>query len=218
MDGLRELFDTLLRVYGKRHWWPAKAPFEMMTGAVLTQNTTWRNVEKALANIGARLSPAFIAGISCDELAQIIRPSGYYNQKAMKLKALTEWYARYGYDIGKAAQCSAEQLRGELLAVKGIGRETADSILLYALHKPCFVVDTYTKRLMYRLGYDLPDTYDGLRLKIEENLPSDVYLYNEFHALIVEHAKRHCRKTPCCEGCPVEASCQKRITDNPALN
>ncbi|HWR42711.1 hypothetical protein [Sporomusa sp.] len=211
MNGLYELFNTLLTAYGKRNWWPAKTPFEMMVGAILTQNTTWTNVEKALANLGDRLSPTFIAGVKLDELAQIIRSSGYYNQKAIKLKALTQWYENYGYNIEKAAKIDGEILRTELLSVKGVGRETADSILLYALNKPFFVIDTYTKRILYRIGYDIPDTYDGLRLKIEENLPRDVPLYGEFHGLIVEHAKRHCTKKPSCEGCPAEAVCQKRI-------
>jgi endonuclease-3 related protein len=109
-------------------------------------------------------------------------------------------------------QMDGQFLRSELLAVKGVGCETADSILLYALNKPFFVVDTYTKRLFLRQGYAVPNTYEGLRSKIEENLPPDIYLYNEFHALIVEHAKRHCKKTPACEACPVEAVCKKRIT------
>ncbi|SMC33293.1 endonuclease III domain-containing protein [Sporomusa malonica] len=211
MNGLHELFCTLLHAYNKRHWWPAKTPFEMMVGAILTQNTTWTNVGKAIANFGDRLSPAFIAHVNCDELAQIIRSSGYYNQKAIKLKALTEWYGKYEYTIEKAAHIDGELLRTELLSVKGIGRETADSILLYALHKPFFVIDTYTKRILSRLGYDIPTAYDDLRLKIEASLPRDVYLYNEFHALIVEHAKRHCKKKPSCAGCPVETVCQKRI-------
>lgn len=211
MNSLHELFYTLLHAYNKRYWWPAKTPFEMMVGAILTQNTTWTNVEKAIAAFGERLSPAFIAEVPCAELAQIIRSSGYYNQKAIKLKALTEWYGKYEYTIEKAAQTDGELLRAELLSVKGIGRETADAILLYALHKPFFVIDTYTKRILHRLGYDIPATYDSLRLKIEESLPRDVYLYNEFHALIVEHAKRHCKKKPACEGCPAEAACQKRI-------
>jgi endonuclease-3 related protein len=210
MNGLHELYNTLLNAYGQRNWWPAKTPFEMMVGAILTQNTTWTNVEKALVNLGDRLSPTFIARIDLGELAQIIRSSGYYNQKAIKLKALTQWYAGYGYNIEKAAASDGEVLRTELLAVKGVGRETADSILLYALNKPFFVVDTYTKRILHRIGYDIPGTYDGLRLEIEENLPRDVYLYGEFHGLIVEHAKRHCKKKPSCEGCPVESVCRQR--------
>ncbi len=208
MNGLLEIYDTLLNAYGQRHWWPAKTPFEMMVGAILTQNTTWMNVEKAIRNFGEHLSPQFIALASNDELAEIIRPSGYYNQKAIKLKALTQWYETYLYDVKKAMQMEGQFLRRELLAVKGVGHETADSILLYALNKPFFVVDTYTKRILYRLGYDIPNTYDELRMKIEESIPQDIYLYNEFHALIVEHAKRHCKKTPSCEACPVEAVCK----------
>jgi endonuclease-3 related protein len=206
-----KIYDTFLDVYGQRHWWPAKTPFEMMVGAILTQNTTWLNVEKAIRNFGEHLSPEFIASANNDELAQIIRSSGYYNQKAIKLKALTRWFASYSYDVNEAMQMDGYILRSELLTVKGVGPETADSILLYALNKPFFVVDTYTKRILQRLGYDLPNTYDGLRLKIEESLPQDTYLYGEFHALIVEHAKRHCKKIPSCEACPVEAVCQKRM-------
>ena len=211
MNGLLEIYDTLLNAYGRRYWWPAKTPFEMMVGAILTQNTTWLNVEKAIGNFGEHLSPEFIASASNDELAQIIRPSGYYNQKAIKLKALTEWYGRYSYDVKKAMQMDGYFLRSELLAVKGVGCETADSILLYALNKPFFVVDTYTKRILYRLGKDLPNTYDGLRLEIEADIPQDLYLYSEFHALIVEHAKRYCKKAPSCGACPVEGVCKKRI-------
>lgn len=204
---LQELFQALLAAYGQRHWWPAKSPFEMMVGAILTQNTTWSNVEKAITNLGDRLSPEFIAAVDQDELAQLIRSSGYYNQKALKLKALTAWFHRYDYCIDKAAQQNGQVLREELLAVKGIGQETADSILLYALHKPFFVIDTYTRRILSRLGYTVPDSYDDLRLKIEANLPQEVYLFNEYHALLVEHAKQHCKKQPACQGCPVRTGC-----------
>jgi len=211
MNGLIEIYDTLLNAYGQRHWWPAQTPFEMMVGAILTQNTTWMNVEKAIRNFGEHLSPEFIASVSNEELALIIRPSGYYNQKAIKLKALTQWFETYSYDVNKAMQTDGDFLRRELLAVKGVGPETADSILLYALNKPFFVVDTYTKRFFFRQGYDVPNTYESLRLKIEATIPAEVYLYSEFHALIVEHAKRYCKKTPACGACPVEAVCKKRI-------
>ena len=144
-------------------------------------------------------------------MAHIIRPSGYYNQKAIKLKAFTLWYETYSYDVRQAMQMDGQILRSELLAVRGVGPETADSILLYALNQPFFVVDAYTKRILYRLGYEIPNTYDGLRLKIEESIPQDIYLYGEFHALIVEHAKRHCKKSSICEACPVENVCKKRI-------
>ncbi|MCX7781277.1 MAG: endonuclease III domain-containing protein [Negativicutes bacterium] len=210
MTDLARLFDALLKAYGPRNWWPAQTPFEMMVGAVLTQNTSWKNVEKAIANFGDRLTPAFIAEALPEEIACIIRPSGYYNQKAIKLKALTAWYQRYGCDIGKARQANGEQLRGELLAVKGIGPETADAILLYALYKPFFVVDAYTRRILHRLGYEVPQAYESVRGMFEANLPRDVYLYNEFHALLVEHAKRHCQKQPACGRCPLEAVCLER--------
>jgi endonuclease-3 related protein len=209
MEDLKSIFDILLAQYGPRHWWPAKTPYEMMVGAILTQNTTWANVTKAITAFGECLSPAFIASIPQEKLAQIIRASGYYNQKALRLKALTSWFSKYAYDIEKAREIDGQILRTELLAIKGVGRETADSILTYALNKPFFVVDTYTRRIFLRLGYDLPDTYEGLREQIEQSLPKDLYIYNEFHALLVEHAKRFCRKVPFCEGCPLEARCQK---------
>lgn len=208
-----EIYNLLLKAYGKRNWWPAKTPFEMMIGAILTQNTAWTNVEKAISNFGDRLSPEFIDAVSKEELAEIIRPSGYYNQKANRLKAITEWFKKYSYDIKNARQVDGKVLRKELLDVKGVGKETADSILTYALDKPFFIVDTYTRRILYRIGYDIPKGYDELRLKIEENVPRDLYIYNEFHALIVEHAKNHCKKVPNCEGCPLDAKCQKRIID-----
>lgn len=211
MNGLLEIYCTLLNTYGQRHWWPAQTPFEMMVGAILTQNTTWHNVEKAIGNFGECLTPEYIASVNQEELAQVIRPSGYYNQKAIKLKDLTQWYERYSCDVNQAMQMDGQFIRSELLAVKGVGPETADSILLYALNKPFFVVDSYTRRILTRLGYDIPNNYDGLRLNIQASLPQDVYLYGEFHALIVEHAKRHCKKTPSCEGCPVEDICKKRI-------
>jgi len=211
MQELTQIFKTLLEAYGPRHWWPAESPYEMMVGAILTQNTTWLNVEKAIAELGSRLTPDYIAAVSEEELAALIRSSGYYNQKAKKLKALTAWFAKYNYDIEAARQQEGQALRQELLEVKGVGPETADSILTYALEKPFFVVDSYTRRLLSRLGYEPKPDYEGLRRQIEGSLPKDLYIYNEFHALIVEHAKRHCRKKPACEGCPLDTDCQKRI-------
>ena len=214
MAELTQIYYILLKEYVPRHWWPAQTPFEMMVGAILTQNTTWTNVEKAMNNFGEYLSPEYISSIPKEELAQIIRSSGYYNQKALKLKGLTKWFEKYSYDISKAMEVDGQVLRSELLAVKGVGRETADSILTYALNKPFFVVDMYTKRILYRLGYKIPKTYDDLQLEIEQSLPKELYLYNEFHALIVEHAKRYCKKSPDCKGCPLESLCQKRISDD----
>jgi len=210
---LLPLFDTLLRSYGPRFWWPAETPFEMMVGAILTQNTAWTNVEKAIASFGDNLSPHYIAGADAGELAEIIRSTGYYNQKVIKLKALTAWYAKYDYKIDQVKRVEGAILRRELLTVKGIGPETADSILLYALDKPFFVIDAYTRRILYRLGYDLPTAYDDLRMNIQADIPKDIYLYQEFHALIVEHAKRHCKKNPAGPACPLEDRCPKRIEE-----
>ncbi|MDD2498054.1 MAG: endonuclease III domain-containing protein, partial [Desulfitobacteriaceae bacterium] len=208
------VYKTLLDFYGPRNWWPAKTTFEMMVGAIFTQNTAWTNVEKAIANFGERLSPEFIETVSQEELGEIIRPSGYYNQKAIYLKALTAWLKKYSYDLNKVMKNQGEALRRELLSVKGVGRETADSILTYALEKPFFIVDAYTKRVLARLGYELPSTYDGIRLLIEGKLPRDLDLYNEFHALIVEQAKSFCQKKPLCEGCPLGSFCVKKASQN----
>ncbi len=208
MKGLLRIYEVLMKAYGPRRWWPAKNPYEMMVGAILTQNTTWSNVEKAIANLGDKLTPQFIMEAPVEELELYIRSSGYHKQKALRLKALTEWYGRYDYQVDKARAQEGEELRQELLAVKGIGPETADSILTYALEKPYFVVDAYTRRILSRLGYELEPTYDGLRKQIEESIPRDLSLYNEFHALIVEHAKRHCQKKPVCEKCPLLSFCK----------
>lgn len=210
MNGLMDIYNLLLSAYGKRNWWPAKTPFEMIIGAILTQNTAWTNVEKAIENFEDRLSPEFIETASHEEIADIIRPSGYYNQKAIRLKAITAWFKKYSYDIKNAQKFDGETLRRELLEVKGVGRETADSILTYALDKPFFVVDAYTKRILYRIGYDIPKNYDDLRLEIEKSIPKDLYIYNEFHALIVYHAKCYCKKIPICNGCSLESLCKKR--------
>lgn len=205
-EKLMILFDLLLSYYGKQDWWPAETHYEMMIGAVLTQNTTWKNVVKALNNFNGDLSPTFIRDISTTELTEIIRPSGYFNQKAIKLKALNEWYARYDFDIEKVRSIDGEMMRQELLTIHGIGRETADSIMTYAIGKPYFVIDTYTRRLFHRLGFNVPALYDDFRKLIEEAIPKDLYLYNEFHAMIVKHATEHCLKTPKCDGCPLATS------------
>ncbi len=205
-EKLMTLFELLLSYYGKQDWWPAETHYEMMVGAVLTQNTTWKNVVKALNNFNGDLSPSLIKEISTTELAEIIRPSGYFNQKAIKLKALNDWYERYDFDIEKVRSIDGETMREELLTVHGVGRETADSIMTYAVGKPYFIIDTYTRRLFHRLGFDVPIRYDEFRKMIEAVIPKDLYLYNELHALIVKHATAHCLKTPKCEGCPLATS------------
>lgn len=211
---LHTLYRLLFRHYGPQHWWPAESPYEMMVGAILTQNTAWANVKKTIANFGEKLTPAFVTEISDGELEEIIRPSGFFRQKAARLKTLTGWYARYRYDIETARAQGTDTLRMELLALKGVGRETADSILLYALQKPVFVIDAYTRRVFARLGFAVPSEYEVFRRFFEENLPRDPALYNEYHALIVRHATTVCRKRPDCADCPFAPSCPGARNDD----
>ena len=211
MPTLIEIFDILLQYYGKRNWWPAQTPYEMMVGAILTQNTNWTNVEKAIASMGDYLTPQSVLQLTNEQLAKLIHASGFHNMKAIKLKALTQWYQKYDFDLKLVKKQEGQFLRNELLAVKGVGRETADSILTYALDKPFFVIDTYTKRILSRLGYIIPKEYDEIRTMIESEVPRDLYIYNEFHALIVQHAKEHCKKKPACDSCPLGAFCQRKI-------
>ncbi len=212
MEDVELVFSRLLTAYGVQHWWPAQSPYEMMVGAILTQNTAWTNVEKALSALGKALTPEYIARCELGELAEKIRPSGYFNQKAERLKLLTKWFSQYDYDISRARKQSGNLLRRELLAVKGIGPETADSILLYALDKAFFVVDAYTRRIFTRLGFIVPQGYDEFRLSIERLLPRDISVYNEFHALLVIHSKSYCLKQPKCIGCPLGGICQCNLS------
>jgi endonuclease-3 related protein len=202
------IYNKLLRAYGNQNWWPSETTYEMMIGAILTQNTSWTNVEKAISNFQGDLSPERILNIENENLSAIIRPSGFHNQKAQKLKNLTNWYKKYNFNIKEAQNKDGESLRSELLDIKGIGKETADCILTYALEKPYFVVDTYTRRLFTRIGIDVPKDYDRFRLLIEDWIEKDLYVYNEYHALIVEHGKRHCKKKAVCEGCPLIKLCE----------
>jgi len=210
IEKLKIVYDKLLEYYGNQYWWPADTPYEMMVGAILTQNTTWENVKKALQNFNGNLSVAYVRDLPVQELAELIRPSGYYNQKAKKLKALTTWFEGYDFNIEKAKCVDLDIMRGELLNINGVGRETADCILVYALDKPSFVIDTYTKRLVHRLGIDFPKTYDELHDMFEQAIPRDLQIYNEYHGLIVKHAKNHCLKSVQCVGCPLETVCEKR--------
>lgn len=212
-EKMTTVYDKLMKHYGYREWWPAKTDYEMMLGAVLTQNTTWKNVEKAIHNLGDRLNPNSILDMKNKTLAELIRPSGYYNQKAIKLKALTSWYEGYGFDIDSIKEKNIEELRRELLEIHGVGRETADCILTYSLEKSSFVIDTYTRRLFKRLGFIVPKDYDDFKKMIENCIERDLEVYGEYHALIVEHARTFCTKTPSCEGCPLEDYCMKNIDD-----
>ncbi len=215
---LKTVYDKLLGCYGPQHWWPAETPFEVMVGAVLTQSAAWSNVEKAMGNLKAadKLSAAALREIPKNDLARLIYPSGYYNAKAKKLKALVEWLGTYADDLSRLDSRDTGDLRRELLKVHGIGPETADSILLYALNRPTFVIDAYTRRLFSRLGIQPDkDTYDGWRVLFMNNLPLDVKVFNEYHALIVRHGKENCRKSARCVECCLSETCADGSTSSP---
>jgi endonuclease-3 related protein len=207
-EKLMEMFDLLLRHFGPQHWWPGDTAIEMMIGAVLTQNTNWKNVEKALKNLKDLrvLSLAGIRSQATHELAEKIRPAGYYNVKAKRLKNLIDFiHDQYGGDLTSLLNADTLALREGLLSIKGIGPETADSILLYAADRPVFVIDTYTHRILLRHGMiEEQATYDELQAFFMDHLPDDVDLFNEFHALIVRTGKEFCRKKPLCPGCPLK--------------
>lgn len=192
------------------HWWPAKTPFEVIVGAILTQSTAWANVERAIANLRAArvLTPSAMLGVRTSRLAALVRPSGYFRQKAKKLKAFLRFLqSEYHGSLKRMFQTPTEGLRAKLLAVHGIGPETADSILLYAGNLPVFVVDAYTHRIFSRHGITSakPD-YETVRELFESTLPRDPRLFNEFHALVVNIGKHWCRKRePRCGECPLAA-------------
>lgn len=207
--GPTPIYRRLLRRYGPQHWWPADTPFEVMVGAVLTQNTAWNNVERAIANLKAAdlMDPAAIRSCTHPSLARHLRPSGYFNVKARRLARYCEWYLARG-GIGPLGRLSTGDLRKQLLAVHGIGPETADDILLYAFGRPVFVIDAYTRRIFSRLGMVGGDEpYERLRSRFEEALPPDPALFNEYHALIVRHAKEVCRPSPACARCVLKPIC-----------
>jgi endonuclease III related protein len=210
-ERLKGIFLRLLEHFGPRFWWPAETPFEVCIGAILTQNTAWTNVEKAISALkGAGvLTIEGIEATPVGRLAELIRPSGYYNVKSVRLKGFVGWLReRHRGSLDVMFNGEWRELRKELLKVVGIGPETCDSILLYAGNKPTFVVDAYTRRLFHRLGLLPADAgYDETRLMFMEHLPGDALLFNEYHALIVEECKTFCRTRPLCNGCPLAQQC-----------
>jgi endonuclease-3 related protein len=206
---LIKIYKLLYSRFGPRHWWPGNTKFEVIIGAILTQNTAWSNVEKAIGNLKKErlLSVRGLSSISEKKLARLIRPSGYYNIKANRIKAFLKFLNTfYSGSLGEMFRADLYQLREELLSVKGIGQETADSILLYAGNKPVFVIDAYTKRVLSRHGFTAIDAgYGDMQALFMNNLPQDAALFNEFHALIVELGKTTCRsKKPLCSACPLK--------------
>lgn len=215
------IYEALYDRFGPQGWWPVTAKggtearysggpacddqrFEVAAGAVLTQNTSWANASRAVANLVRRgaLDPESILSMDVKTLAELIRPSGYYNRKAAILK-----------DLAGLFPARAEIARESLLALSGIGPETADSIMLYALGKPFFVVDAYTMRVFSRIGLIVPrETYENVRAFFEGNLPADVGIFQEYHALIVKVAKEFCRRSPLCNGCPIYPLCGRKAS------
>jgi endonuclease-3 related protein len=208
---LSDVYSRLLGRYGPQHWWPAKTAFEIMVGAVLTQATAWTNVEKAIANLERAdvLTPEAIRALPSPELARLVYPSGFFNAKARKLKALCEYLGRaHDDDIEAMSRLEAAALRDELLGVFGIGEETADAILLYALGHPAFVIDAYSRRTFGRLGLaDASTSYADHQSLFTGNLPLDAGMFGEYHALIVRHGRETCKTRPLCAACPLLEVC-----------
>ncbi len=202
------IYRILYRTYGPRHWWPGETPFEVMVGAILTQHTSWQNVGKAIHQLKKRrvLCPEGIYRLRRSSLASLIRSSGYYRVKALRLKAFVNFlFNRYEGDIANLKRRPFQALRAELLAVNGIGPETADSILLYGLKKPVFVVDAYTRRILSRHGIvSEKASYEEIQGLLTSHLPHDERLFNEYHALLVHLGKTVCKKIPECGKCPLK--------------
>ncbi len=202
------IYNTLFAHFGPQNWWPGDSPFEIAVGAILTQNTNWDNVEKAIHNLkkDRSLSAKALNEMPNERLAALIRPAGYFNVKARRLKNfLTFLSNHYQGSMKKMEKEDMHALRTGLLGVNGIGPETADSILLYALNKPVFVIDAYTKRIMQRhLVVEEDSTYHDMQKLFHAHIPEDAALFNEYHALIVMLGKHYCRPKPRCTGCPLE--------------
>ncbi|MEZ0323118.1 MAG: endonuclease III domain-containing protein [Hydrogenothermaceae bacterium] len=199
-----DVYKSLLNLFGYQNWWPVHDGqdkiVEITVGAILTQNTSWKNVEKAIENLINKNAISFekILEMNISELEYLIKPAGFYKRKSITLK-----------EIAKLFLSGKEINRQNLLSIKGIGKETADSILLYAFDKPYFVIDSYTKRLFSRLGFcDENISYDNLQKIITDNILNDIEIYKEFHALIVEHCKIFCKKKPACLNCPLKRECK----------
>ena len=215
-----EIYHRLLQAYGPQGWWPASSRFEMIAGAILTQAAAWRNVELALDNLrsaGIESWPA-VHALPLEDLAELVRPSGYYNAKARKLKAFAAHVCEgYNGDLNRMFAADTKTVRRELLGIHGIGPETADDILVYAAGKASFVIDAYTVRILKRVGIEPigRDNYDGWQAMFHAGIPADVQVYNEFHALLDRHHKEACAKNnPRCGGCCLHVICETGQASN----
>ncbi len=210
---LLSFYERMSKHFGPTHWWPGDTPFEIAIGAILTQNTAWSNVERAIENLkrARLLSPKKMLAASTEQLEAALRPSGYFRQKTKRVRVFSRHLTdHYGGSVKRMARRPLEALRPELLALHGIGPETADDILLYACEKPVFVVDAYTRRIFSRHGLVPPDLpYETLRACFEEGLDRDVALFKEYHGLIVWTGKHFCKTKAQCAGCPLEALLEK---------
>jgi endonuclease-3 related protein len=210
-DLLNLAYARLLAHYGPQGWWPADSRFEVIIGAILTQAVAWSNVEKAITNLKAAqaLELDALQAMPVEELAHLIRPAGYYNVKARKIKAFVAHLCeQHQCDLGGLLSKESAALRSELLSIYGIGPETADSIILYAAGQPVFVVDAYTRRLFSRLGLVSDQIgYDELQALFQRYLPHRVAFFQEYHALVVQHGKSICQKRPLCRDCPLLSVC-----------
>lgn len=218
-DRLLDIYARLYDHFGPQHWWPGRGTFDVVVGAILTQNTAWTNVEKAIANLTRvrLMNPARMHRTPAARLARLIRPSGYFNLKAKKLKTFCAYlFAEYRGSLARLFKLDVPELRHELLGIYGIGPETADSIVLYAARKPVFVIDAYTRRIFARLGLAANDvSYDDLQHLAMQNLPHDERLFNEYHALLVALGKNYCTKrAPRCPACPLQSICPSSGTFN----
>ena len=205
---LTDIFDALYQSFGPQHWWPGDSAFEVAVGAILTQNTNWGNVEKAIANIKAKkaLNASNLHKMPHKQLASLIKPAGYFNVKAKRLQSFLDFLCNdFKGSMQRMKKGDSSSLRKRLLSVHGIGPETADSILLYALDKPVFVIDAYTRRVMSRHGMVSESAgYHELQELFHKHLPLDVQLFNEYHALFVMAGKYFCKPRPKCTGCPLK--------------
>ncbi len=214
---LRSIYEHLFAEYGEQHWWPGSSAFEIIVGAILTQQVAWKNVEEAIDALKSAglMDPESLLRAPLAEVATLIRPTIYYNQKAKKLHSfLTFLKQRHHSDLTDLLALPVPVMREELLGIHGVGEETADSIILYAAQKPSFVIDAYTRRTMQRLGLITgKESYAELRALFMESIPRDVKLYNEYHALLVRHGKERCRsRAPLCSGCPLRDMCKYAAT------
>ncbi len=209
-----ELYEKLLAAYGRPRWW-SDDPFTVMFQSILVQHTTWSCVEKTCGPLRDQLTPEYIGSLSAEKLEAMIAPCGFKRAKARSIQGLAEWFRKYCFDPKEVQKISTSKLREELLALRGVGVETADVILVYAFYRPSFIIDAYTRRLLARLGFDFLDDSD-IRRFFEGGLPRDARLYGWYHWLILDHSIAMCRKVPKCKQCLFQKTCGHATEDEDA--